>query len=129
MSVSRAELNAGLGYQGVLPTRVGIVRSTPGSTMLWGEPFGHPLGPGCSPLVGGGTIPTRVVMAEAVKNSRRDLSPQRLRHSPGPVRASAFIDPASEPELNPMPFEAAAQMEKDLAEDLRAEGYTVTGGT
>jgi len=31
--------------------------------------------------------------------------------------------------LNPMPFEPAAQMEKDLAEDLRAEGYTVTGGT
>ena len=31
--------------------------------------------------------------------------------------------------LNPMPFEAAAQMEKDLAEDLRAEGYTVFGGT
>jgi len=30
--------------------------------------------------------------------------------------------------LNPMPFEAAAQMEKDLAEDLRREGYTVTGG-
>jgi hypothetical protein len=31
--------------------------------------------------------------------------------------------------LNPMPFEAAAQMEKDLAADLRADGYTVTGGT
>ena len=31
--------------------------------------------------------------------------------------------------LNPMPFEAAAQMEKDLAADLRAEGYTVAGGT
>jgi hypothetical protein len=31
--------------------------------------------------------------------------------------------------LNPMPFEAAAQMEKDLAEDLRSQGYTVTGGT
>ena len=31
--------------------------------------------------------------------------------------------------LNPMPFEAAAQMEKDLAEDLRKAGYTVTGGT
>ena len=31
--------------------------------------------------------------------------------------------------LNPMPFEAAAQMEKDLAQDLQAEGYTVTGGT
>jgi hypothetical protein len=31
--------------------------------------------------------------------------------------------------FNPMPFEAAAQMEKDLAEDLRSQGYTVTGGT
>ena len=31
--------------------------------------------------------------------------------------------------LNPMPFEAAAQMEIELADDLRAEGYTVTGGT
>jgi len=30
--------------------------------------------------------------------------------------------------LNPMPFEAAAQMEKDLAEDLRRAGYTVAGG-
>jgi hypothetical protein len=30
--------------------------------------------------------------------------------------------------LNPMPFEAAAQMEQDLAEDLRRSGYTVTGG-
>ncbi len=30
--------------------------------------------------------------------------------------------------LNPMPFNAAAQMEKELAEDLRSEGYTVTGG-
>ena len=30
--------------------------------------------------------------------------------------------------LNPMPFEAAAQMEIDLAEDLRRAGYTVTGG-
>ncbi len=30
--------------------------------------------------------------------------------------------------LNPMPYEAAAQMEADLAEDLRLQGYTVTGG-
>jgi hypothetical protein len=30
--------------------------------------------------------------------------------------------------LNPMPFEAAVQMELELAEDLRAAGYTVTGG-
>jgi hypothetical protein len=31
--------------------------------------------------------------------------------------------------LNPMPYEHAAQMEKDLAEDLRAEGYAVAGGS
>ena len=30
--------------------------------------------------------------------------------------------------LNPMPYEAAAEMEKDSAEDLRRAGYTVTGG-
>jgi len=30
--------------------------------------------------------------------------------------------------LNPMPYAAAAQMEMDLAEDLRRAGYTVTGG-
>ena len=30
--------------------------------------------------------------------------------------------------FNPMPFEAAVQMETDLADDLRAAGYTVTGG-
>jgi hypothetical protein len=30
--------------------------------------------------------------------------------------------------LNPMSYEAAAQMEKDLADDLRRAGYTVTGG-
>lgn len=30
--------------------------------------------------------------------------------------------------LNPMPYEAALQMEMDLAADLRREGYTVTGG-
>ena len=30
--------------------------------------------------------------------------------------------------LNPMPYEAAAAMERDLAEDLRRVGCTVTGG-
>ncbi len=29
---------------------------------------------------------------------------------------------------NPMPFHIAAEMEQGLAEDLRADGYTVTGG-
>ncbi len=31
--------------------------------------------------------------------------------------------------LNPMPYEFARQMEKDLADDLRKQGYTVCGGT
>jgi len=30
--------------------------------------------------------------------------------------------------LNPMPYDAVAQMEKELAEDMRGEGYTVAGG-
>jgi len=30
--------------------------------------------------------------------------------------------------LNPMPYEAAVQMERDLTEDLRRAGYTVIGG-
>ena len=30
--------------------------------------------------------------------------------------------------FNPMPFAAAVQLERDLAEDLRAQGYTVAGG-
>ena len=30
--------------------------------------------------------------------------------------------------LNPMPYDAAVQMELDLAEDLRRAGYTVFGG-
>jgi hypothetical protein len=30
--------------------------------------------------------------------------------------------------LNPMPFNAAVAMEKDLAEDLRRGGFTVMGG-
>jgi hypothetical protein len=30
--------------------------------------------------------------------------------------------------LNPMPYEAAVQMEMDLAEDLRRVGFTVAGG-
>jgi hypothetical protein len=31
--------------------------------------------------------------------------------------------------LNPMPYAAACQMERDLAADLRDQGYTVCGGT
>jgi hypothetical protein len=31
--------------------------------------------------------------------------------------------------LNPMPYEHAVQMEKDLADDLQVQGYAVAGGT
>jgi hypothetical protein len=48
--------------------------------------------------------------ASVVKRHGRRLMPELYAH------------------LNPMPFEAAARMEQDLAEDLRREGYTVTGG-
>ena len=36
--------------------------------------------------------------------------------------------PALFAHLNPMPFAAAVLMERDLAEDLRQQGYLVTGG-
>ena len=51
------------------------------------------------------------------------------------VKSSGFVQrygvqllPELYAHLNPMPYEAAAQMEMDLAEDLRRLGYTVTGG-
>lgn len=31
--------------------------------------------------------------------------------------------------LNPLPYEAAVEMERDLAADLRPKGYTITSGT
>ena len=44
-------------------------------------------------------------------------------------RISSLTQRLSFHSLNPMSFEAAAQMEKDLAEHLRAEGYTVARST
>jgi hypothetical protein len=87
----------------------------------------------------------RTVRAE---NPRRDrtkpsvyvgmtgLSPQKRfsNHKAG-IKAARVVKryglhllPALYEHLNPMPYAAAAQMEKDLAEDLRKAGYTVTGG-
>src|SRR5512135_1504787 len=43
-------------------------------------------------------------------------------------RFGARLLPEFYEHLNPMPYEAAAQMEKDLTEDLRRAGYTVVGG-
>lgn len=51
------------------------------------------------------------------------------------IKSSSFVKrygvrllPELYEHLNPMPFAAAAQMEKDLTEDLRRAGYTVLGG-
>ena len=64
------------------------------------------------------------------------LSPERrlANHKKG-VKAASLVKrygirllPELYTHLNPMPCEAAAQMEMDLAEDLRRAGYTVAGG-
>jgi len=64
------------------------------------------------------------------------LTPEErfLNHQQG-IKSSLYVKryglrllPELYVHLNPMPYEAAAQMEKDLTEDLRREGYTVVGG-
>lgn len=52
----------------------------------------------------------------------------RIKDAPLVKRYGIRLVPELYAHLNPMPFEAAAQMEMDLAEDLRRAGYTVTGG-
>jgi hypothetical protein len=61
--------------------------------------------------------------------------PQRFANHKAGIKAARIVQRYGVrllPELyevfNPMPFDAAAQMEKELAEDLRAQGYTVAGG-
>ena len=65
------------------------------------------------------------------------LTPEKrfLNHKTG-IKAARIVQrygikllPEFYEHLNPMPFEAAAQMEQELAEDLRQQGYTVAGGT
>ncbi len=51
-----------------------------------------------------------------------------IKSAPVVKRYGLRLMPELYAHLNPMPFEAAAQMEQDLAEDLRRAGYTVTGG-
>lgn len=54
----------------------------------------------------------------------------RAGHKDAPVvhRYGVRLLPELYAHLNPLPFEAAVEMEVDLAEDLRRAGYTVTGG-
>jgi hypothetical protein len=64
------------------------------------------------------------------------LDPQeRFANHKAGIKAAAVVQrygvrllPELYEHLNPMPYEAAAQMEADLAADLRQAGYTVTGG-
>ena len=53
---------------------------------------------------------------------------QGIKAAPVVKRYGLRLLPELYAHLNPMPFEAAARMEQDLAEDLRRAGYTVTGG-
>ena len=53
---------------------------------------------------------------------------QGIKSSPFVRRYAVRLLPELYSHLNPMPYEAALRMELDLAEDLRALGYTVTGG-
>jgi hypothetical protein len=51
-----------------------------------------------------------------------------IKAAPAVKRDGLRLLPELFEHLNQMPYEAAAQMEKDLAGDLRRAGYTVTGG-
>lgn len=87
----------------------------------------------------------RKVRAENPKRDRKKLCvyvgmtglmpEERFANHKAGIKAAAVVTrygirllPELYAHLNPMPFEAAAQMEVDLAEDLRRAGYTVTGG-
>jgi len=51
-----------------------------------------------------------------------------IKASPLAKRYGICLLPDMYAHLNPMPYEAAAQMERELTEDLRRAGYTVVGG-
>jgi predicted GIY-YIG superfamily endonuclease len=80
--------------------------------------------------------PARDPAKPAVYVGMTGLSPEtRFENHKAGIKAAAVVRrhgvrllPELYAHLNPMPFEAAAQMERDLAEDLRRQGYTVTGG-
>lgn len=65
----------------------------------------------------------------------RSVCPQANAHHPENLKSAWVVKryglrllPELYAHLNPMPFDAAVQMEMDVAEDLRRAGYTVTGG-
>jgi hypothetical protein len=87
----------------------------------------------------------RKVLAENPKRDRKKpcvyvgmtgLAPEErfANHKAGTKAASVVkryglrLLPELYEHLNPMPYDAATHMEKDVAEDLHQGGYTVTGG-
>lgn len=80
--------------------------------------------------------PKRIPKKPCVYVGMTGLTPEeRFRNHKAGIKAAGVVKrhglgllPELFAHLNPMPFESAAQMEKDLAEDLRRAGYTVTGG-
>ena len=60
---------------------------------------------------------------------------ERFQNHKNGIKASYYVKrfgkeflPELYEHLNPMPYAQACVMERELAEDLRNEGYTVTGG-
>src|SRR5262245_14880561 len=60
---------------------------------------------------------------------------ERFQHHKNGIKAARIVQryglrllPELYEYFNPMPFQAAAAMERELAEDLRAQGYAVAGG-
>ena len=80
--------------------------------------------------------PRRVAGKPCVYVGLTGLTPaERFANHKKGIKSSSMVKrfglrllPALYEHLNPMPFEAAARMEKDLTEDLRRDGYTVLGG-
>ena len=80
--------------------------------------------------------PDRLPAKPSVYVGMTGLTPEErfANHKRG-IKSSSLVErygirllPELYAHLNPMPYDAAAQMEKDLTEDLRRAGYTVVGG-
>jgi hypothetical protein len=80
--------------------------------------------------------PTRDPKKPIVYVGLTGLTPQeRFANHKSGIKSSSFVKrfgirllPELYEHLNPMPYDAAVLMEKDLTEDLRRAGYTVVGG-
>ncbi len=69
-----------------------------------------------------------VTVTNYLVGQSRSLAELRTKAASEAKRYGLRLLPDLYAHLDPIPFEAAAQMEQDLAEDLRRVGYTVAGG-